>query len=146
MVEATVRDLLQSKGSEVAWIDPGASVADVLAQLAERSVGALVVSSNGVTLEGIVSERDVVRALAAADPAVFERTVATIMTKSVKTCGLEDPVSTLMARMTTGRFRHLPVIDDDELVGVISIGDVVKQRVGELEAEAEQLLEFIRAR
>ena len=146
MAEVNVRGLLATKGSEVAWIAPEATVSEVLDKLAEYGVGALVVSSDGAALQGIVSERDVVRALAAGGSAAFETDVASIMTRDVETCGLSDGVSMLMARMTAGRFRHLPVIDDARLVGIISIGDVVKHRVGELETEAKQLLEFIQAR
>ena len=146
MAEATVRDVLSAKGTDVAWVTPSASVADVTDALAYHGVGALVVSPDGRSIEGMVSERDVVRGLAHRGDAVLADQAQSIMTREVVTCALDDKLSMLMARMTEGRFRHLPVVVDDELAGIISIGDVVKQRLGELQAEAEQLLEFIQAR
>lgn len=146
MAEATVRDVLTAKGSAVASIDPSATITDALGALAEHGVGALVVSSDGRRLEGILSERDIVRSLAAAGPGTLDVAVDAIMTTEVESCGFDERMSVLMARMTAGRFRHLPVLEADELAGVISIGDVVKHRLGELEAEAQQLLDFIQAR
>ena len=146
MAEATVRDVLAVKGSEVAWVSPSATIAEVTDALAEHGVGALVVSPDGLATDGVVSERDVVRALARQGPGVLADEVQSIMTRDVVTCALDDKLSELMVRMTEGRFRHLPVIVDGDLAGVISIGDVVKQRVGELQTEADQLLEFIQAR
>ena len=146
MAEATVRDVLAVKGSEVAWLRPSATISEVTDALTDRGIGALVVSPDGIATHGVVSERDVVRALARRGPHVMGDEVQTIMTREVVTCSLDDTMGELMARMTEGRFRHLPVLVDGDLAGVISIGDVVKQRLGELQAEADQLLEFIHAR
>lgn len=136
--------ILTSKGSDVATIDQHASLADAVAQLRDRAVGALVVSDDGVHIDGIVSERDVVRALAAHGASALGRTVASCMSVKVVTCGRQDPVESLMAAMTESRFRHLPVVDAQaELQGIISIGDVVKARLGQLETENQALTEYI---
>lgn len=146
MVEATVGDILEAKGSEVHSIPADAAVSAAVAALDEGRVGALVVSRHGDDLVGIVSERDIVRGLSDSGAAVLDQPVAAIMTGSVETCVPGDTIADVMSRMTEGRFRHVPVIAEGALAGIISIGDVVKQRVDELELEARQLLEFIRAR
>jgi CBS domain-containing protein len=136
--------ILKSKGSDVATIGQQASLADAVAQLRDRGVGALVVSADGRHIDGIVSERDVVRALAAHGAGALGRTVASAMSAKVTTCGGSDSVETLMAQMTESRFRHLPVVDSDQvLVGIISIGDVVKARLNQLQSENEALTEYI---
>lgn len=146
MVEATVQDILRSKGSDVQRIGPDATLSEAVTALHDHRIGALVVSSDGSDLVGIMSERDIVRGLATSGRDVLDASVASVMTSTVETCVPEDSIAVVMARMTTGRFRHLPVVVDGELLGVVSIGDVVKHRVGELELEARQLLEFIQAR
>jgi CBS domain-containing protein len=136
--------ILKSKGSDVATIDQRASLTDAVAQLRDRGVGALVVSADGHHIDGIISERDVVRALAAHGGSALGRTVASAMSAKVTTCGGSDSVEQLMAQMTESRFRHLPVVDSDQvLVGIISIGDVVKARLGQLQSENEALTDYI---
>ncbi len=137
-----VRDILRTKGREVATIAPTATVTEALDRLAAAGVGALVVAAGEVP-EGIVSERDIVRRLARDGAAVLERPVSTIMTPDVVTCSPDDTVGELMARMTERRIRHLPVLDEGRLAGIVSIGDVVKVRVRELEEERHHLESYI---
>lgn len=138
-----VSGILASKGSIVATIAPTATVAEAADQLRTRGVGALVVSDDGRRIEGIVSERDVVRRLAERGELVLSDQVATVMTAEVRTCAPEDAAEDLMRLMTEHRIRHLPVSVDDILVGIVSIGDVVKWRVTELEDETRQLHDYI---
>lgn len=138
-----VRGILRSKGTEVATIDPDAMITDAIAALAEHGVGALVVSTDGTHVEGILSERDVVRALARDDTGALGSRVADVCTTTVKTAGLDDSVDELMSVMTSGRFRHLPVVVDGELAGIVSIGDVVKYRVAELEGLTRDLESYV---
>ena len=139
-----VDTILTSKGSDVATIDQHASLTDAVAQLRDRGIGALVVSHDGRHIDGIVSERDVVRALASHGASALGRTVASVMSTVVVTCRCGDSVEELMASMTESRFRHLPVVDDDAvLIGIISIGDVVKARLGQLQSENRALTEYI---
>jgi CBS domain-containing protein len=142
-----VQNILHAKGTEVATIRPDTSLADAAASLRDHGVGALVVSSDGRVIKGIVSERDVVRALAAHGSATLGHMVSSAMSTTVTTCHRTDTVDHLMAMMTERRIRHLPVVDDDGmLAGIISIGDVVKARVGQLETENDQLHDYIQAR
>jgi CBS domain-containing protein len=127
---------------DVITVSPDASVRELLGLLAEHNVGALVVSSDGKRLEGIVSERDIVRRLHESD-GLLEASVSSIMTVEVRTCEREQRVNDLMQVMTEHRIRHLPVIEDDEIVGIISIGDVVKSRMSELEFERDQLDSYV---
>lgn len=138
-----VQSILGSKGIEVATIGRNATLADVAAQLRDRGVGALVVSDDGEHIDGIVSERDVVRALAAHGAGALGRSVGSVMSTDVVTCVADDAVDALMASMTDRRIRHLPVVDGDRLSGIISIGDVVKARLGELEHERQALVDYI---
>ena len=138
-----VARILDDKGHEVVTADPGESVAGIAATMAERRIGAMPVSSPGGSLVGIVSERDVVAALAERGRDVLDRPVEEIMTRRVITCTRADHIDDLMARMTEGRMRHLPVLEDGALVGIVSIGDVVKARMGEIEAEAQALKDYI---
>jgi CBS domain-containing protein len=138
-----IGDVLQAKPShEVVTIGPDAGVRELVAALAEHNVGALIVSSDGTTLEGIVSERDVVRHLHT-DGTVINNTVAAIMTAVVETCDEETNVDDLMKIMTDRRIRHVPVVHDDKVIGVISIGDVVKHRIDQLEFERDQLDSYV---
>lgn len=137
-----IADVLRSKGSEVVVVAPTATVAELLGLLAERNVGALPVV-DAAELIGIVSERDVVRRLHDGGAAVLEARVADIMTTSVTTCAPEDDAAGLAAVMTKGRFRHLPVVVDGALVGIVSIGDLVKTRIDMLEQERAQLQSYI---
>ena len=136
--------ILDRKGRDVATITPESPVRAAVEQLGTANVGALVVSADGTTVVGIVSERDVVRRLAADGPALLDEPVSSIMQADVLTCTGADPVDDLMHRMTEHRIRHLPVVDDGRLVGIISIGDVVKTHVDALETEREQLVDYIR--
>lgn len=139
-----VEGILARKGREVATIAPGASLVEAVGLLRDHGVGALVVSSDGRRIDGILSERDVVRRLATDGADALEMTVARAMTRDVSTCCCEDSVEHLMRLMTELRFRHLPVIDDTgSLCGLVSIGDVVKYRLGELEAENHALFDYI---
>lgn len=123
-----------------------AEVREAVAVLDRLGIGALVVSDDGTTIDGIVSERDIVRVLVG-DPAdVLGRPVATIMSTTVHTCGPDDLVDTLMAVMTDRRIRHVPVVADGVLAGIVSIGDVVKTRITELERDRTELMEYITAR
>ncbi|MDH3678621.1 MAG: CBS domain-containing protein [Acidimicrobiia bacterium] len=139
-----VADLLKKKGREVATIEPTATIGSVCDLLRERGIGALVVSADGTTIDGIISERDIVRALGAgASDDLLERPCHDIMTAEVFTCSNGDRVQHLMSMMTEKRIRHLPVEDGGGLAGIISIGDVVKHRLSELEEETRLLEDYI---
>ena len=141
-----IGEVLQAKSSrEVVTISPDAGVRELISRLAEHNVGALIVSSDGTTLEGIVSERDVVRHLHH-DGTVINNTVAAIMTAVVETCEEDTPVEALMKTMTERRIRHVPVVRDGALIGIISIGDVVKHRIDQLEFERDQLDSYVHQR
>lgn len=135
--------LLQDKGSEVVTVAPDDMTVDVVALLAERRIGAVVVSVDGTAIDGVLSERDIVRALATEGSAALERPVAHWMTSTVVTCTPDSTVEQLMATMTDRRIRHVPVVIDGALGGVISIGDVVKDRISALEHETKVLHEYI---
>lgn len=138
-----ISDVLGAKSSQaVVTIAPEARVRDLIALLAEHNVGALIVSSDGERVDGIVSERDVVRRLHS-DGTVIDNTVGAIMTSVVATCDEDTPVNELMKVMTERRIRHVPVVRDDKLVGIISIGDVVKHRIDQLEFERDQLDNYV---
>lgn len=137
-----ISDVLRNKGAAVSTISPDATVRELLAGLAERNIGAMVVVGPDGVL-GIASERDVVRQLHAQGPDVLSRPVSQIMTATVATCTKLDTVDSLSALMTNNRVRHVPVLDGAELVGIVSIGDVVKTRMEELEAEQQQLHSYI---
>jgi CBS domain-containing protein len=140
-----VKDVLAHKGAAVATIAPGAPITEVIASLAQHHVGALVVSSDGRRIEGIVSERDVVRALHSRGAELLDTPVSEIMTANVLTCGPGDEIRSLARTMTDRRFRHLPVEIDGVLSGIVTIGDVVKGRLDELETEHDQLMGYISA-
>jgi len=137
-----VSDILRSKGSDVVTLNPSATVAEAVSRLAELSFGALVVSNDGSTVEGILSERDIVRSLGD-DSDTLGLAVSELMTTAVVTCSTTDNIADLMALMTTRRIRHLPVVTDGEMVGLVSIGDVVKARLAELEDERKHLEDYI---
>jgi CBS domain-containing protein len=141
-----VAKILARKGADVFTIEPDATVAVAVAELGERRVGALIVSSDGTTVAGIVSERDVVRRLAELGPAVLEQPVSSVMTADVVTCTPMATTEELMTVVTERRIRHVPVLDDERLTGLVSIGDVVAARVRELEEEAQLLHDYISAR
>jgi CBS domain-containing protein len=141
-----IAEILEAKGHDVATISPEATVATAVRQLARFSVGALVVSSDGQHIEGIISERDVVRHLNDDGVELSLSTVRSIMSTEVKTCSPDDEVELLMATMTDHRIRHIPVVEEGRLIGLVSIGDVVKSRIGELERDRKELVEYINAR
>jgi CBS domain-containing protein len=138
-----IREVLRSKGSAVFTISPDATVSELLDVLAQHNVGALVVSADGTTVAGIVSERDVVRRLQDRGTDILGDAVSSIMTSTVTTCSEQDTVEDLMREMTNRRIRHIPVMRDGALIGVISIGDMVKSRIGELEYERSNLIGYI---
>ena len=138
-----IAEVLNAKPqSGVVTITPDAGVRELIAKLAEYNVGALIVSSDGETVEGIVSERDVVRHLHH-DGTVVNNTVGAIMTEVVETCAPDSTVDELMEVMTRRRFRHVPVVENDRLVGIVSIGDVVKHKLSQLQFERDQLDSYV---
>ena len=141
-----VANLLATKGRDVATINQERSVHDAIAMLKERGIGALVVTGGTGPLTGMLSERDVVRAFAREGADALELRVAALMTTAVITCHESTSLNELMTTMTDKRIRHVPVVENGQLVGLVSIGDVVKARVGELEVERRDLLEYVNAR
>lgn len=140
----TVRHMLRSKPpGDILTIRPDASVAEATKVLSERRIGALIVSRDGQSLDGMLSERDIVRELGRRGDGCLRDPVSALMTAKVTTVGPEDSAVEAMTRMTEGRFRHLPVIEDGRMIGVISIGDVVKHRMEEVERENVALTEMI---
>jgi CBS domain-containing protein len=138
-----ISEVLQRKGNAVATVAPTATITEVLEALAQHSVGALVVSTDGKNVDGIISERDVVRTIAADGRDAVDRTAAEVMTREVVTCSKSATIEQLMTEMTERRFRHVPVTEDGQLVGIVSIGDVVNARVRNLETETRQLTNYI---
>jgi CBS domain-containing protein len=138
-----VSEVLRRKGASVVTIAPDRTVREMLALLAEHGIGAVVVTADGAQLDGVVSERDIVRALDAEGDGVLDGPVSAIMTAEIRTCGRDTAVEELMVVMTEQRIRHVPVIDDGRLAGIVSIGDVVKQRISEISDERDQLSAYI---
>ena len=138
-----ISDILRVKGDGVVTVSPEADVTQLLSVLAEHRIGAVIVSRDGARVEGIVSERDVVRALAARGAAVLTEPVATIQTSQVHSVTRDAALGDVERLMTERRFRHVPVIEDGTLHGVVSIGDVVKHRIDELESERSSLAGYI---
>lgn len=141
-----LRELLAAKGSAVEVVPPTAVLGEVVDRLAELRIGALVVTDANRRVVGIVSERDVVRLLGEQGTDALARKVADVMTSPVTTSSPEDDVVSLMSLMTEQRIRHVPVVADGELLGIVSIGDVVKTRVEQLERDRKELLEYVSAR
>lgn len=137
-----IADIIRHKGSDVATTTPDAPVSELVSQLAERRIGALVVL-DGDTVAGIVSERDVVRCLHEIGAAILDGTVGSLMTSAVHSCSLDDDIDTVAAAMTERRIRHMPVITDGSLAGIVSIGDVVSSRMRQLEQDRGQLEQYI---
>lgn len=138
-----ITDVLRRKGNLVVTISPDRTVRELLASLAEHRVGALVVSADGVSVDGIVSERDVVRRLASRGDSILDGPVSAIMSSPVHTCRPDDTTDGLMGFMTDHRIRHLPVLADGRMVGIVSIGDVVKFCLEDLQSERDQLTAYI---
>jgi CBS domain-containing protein len=140
----TVKTILSRKGTEVLTIEPTATLAAAVKMLAQRRIGALVVTGPGNRIVGIVSERDIVRVLDAHGTKVLDAPVAEVMTRKVVTCSLSETIAEIMERMTAGKFRHVPVVEQGRLAGIVSIGDVVKARLEDLEREQDALRDYIR--
>jgi CBS domain-containing protein len=140
----TVNDILSQKGSQVLTIEPTATLAAAVKMLAQRRIGALVVTGADCRIVGIISERDIVRVLDDKGPAVLDSPVAETMTRKVVTCAQGETIAEIMERMTGGKFRHVPVVEQGRLIGIVSIGDVVKARLSELEHEHDALRDYIR--
>jgi len=138
-----VETILRNKGSWVATIRPDATIADAVDMLNKERIGALIVSEDGGSVDGVLSERDIVIALGDSREELLARTVEEVMTRNVITCDPADTVGELMAEMTNRRIRHLPVVKDGRLHGIVSIGDLVKNRLDEVEFEASSLRTFI---
>ena len=138
-----VRAILKAKGGEVATVPPDTTIAAAVAVLTERMIGALVVTDENGALVGIVSERDVVRGLAEQGAAFLDCRIETCMASPVETCAPGDSDREILALMTDRRFRHLPVVEDGRLIGIVSIGDVVKSRIDGVMAEADALRDYI---
>jgi CBS domain-containing protein len=141
----TVKMILSHKGGDVFTIEPTATVKTAIEMLAARRVGALIVLGPDQRVIGIVSERDVVRALAEQGAAALNEPLAKVMTRKVEACSQAETVASLMERMTSGKFRHLPVIEQDRLLGIVSIGDAVKHRLMEMEKESAALRDYIQS-
>jgi CBS domain-containing protein len=136
-----VDGILRAKGATVVTISPDASIGDLVLGLRDQRIGAMVVSEDGRSVLGIISERDVVRGLAELGPGILQTPVAKLMTRDVVECAPRDSVKQVMAEMTRRRIRHLPVVADGVLCGIVSIGDVVKNRLDEMETETNVLRE-----
>ncbi|MCX2722301.1 CBS domain-containing protein [Roseibium salinum] len=139
----TVAAILSGKGHDTITVSSDALVSDVCETLAKHKIGAVLVCSEDKAIEGIVSERDIVRVIGTQGVSALKQPVLNVMTKNVKTCTEEDSINAVMSQMTEGRFRHLPVLKDGALSGVISIGDVVKFKIAQIELEAEQMRSYI---
>jgi CBS domain-containing protein len=138
-----VSDILAAKGPDVVVIEPTANLQTAAKLMASRKIGAIVILGAGRRIAGILSERDIVRAVSKSGASALDLPVGQAMTRDVLTCAEDDTCAEIMERMTTGKFRHLPVVRDSEMVGLISIGDVVKQRVEEIERESEAMRDYI---
>lgn len=141
-----VANVIKTKGSDIVTMRADATVRELLHVLAHHGIGAVVVSARGSTIAGIASERDVVRALNRTGKSLLDEPVSSIMTAEVVTCELQDHVDDVMAVMTEWRIRHVPVVDGGALAGIVSIGDMVKSRIAELEGERDDLVTYIGAR
>ena len=135
--------ILKQKGREVETVTPAATLMQVAEVLAKRRIGAVIVTDEARKVQGIISERDIIRVLAQSGPAALTGAVSAVMTRNVVSCGEGDTLAQLMTAMTTGRFRHLPVTKDGALVGIVSIGDVVKYHLSEVEMEANAMKDYI---
>ena len=139
----TVKAILSRKGSDVVTIEPGATLAVAAKLLAERKIGAVMVMGIDDRVAGILSERDIVRALNELGADMLSERVDRVMTRKVVTCTESETIASIMERMTAGKFRHVPVVDQGRLAGIVSIGDVVKYRLHEIETESQALREYI---
>ena len=140
-----VEQLLSGKGHDVISVQPHRTLAEAIRTLSERRIGAVVVMGADGALVGILSERDIIRALGELGPSALESAVSRSMTSKVVTCRPQTSVDELMEIMTTGRFRHVPVVENGRVTGIVSIGDVVKKRIQDVEQEAEDIKSYISA-
>jgi CBS domain-containing protein len=140
----TVRAILDTKGHQVESVQPGTKLSAAVKLLGQKKIGAVLVLNVAERIEGILSERDIVRALSERGAEVLDETISNVMTRKVVSCKQSDTVGAIMEMMTLGKFRHLPVVEDGKVVGLISIGDIVKWRVQEYEREQEALREYIK--
>ena len=140
-----VASILAQKGREVVTAPPDRSLQDVATILAERKIGAIVITDNSGRVLGMLSERDIVRVLAEQGASALMQPLAQVMTRKVFTCSPSETIGVIMERMTAGKFRHVPVIEQDQVVGVVSIGDVVKYRLQEMEHESAALRDYIQS-
>ena len=138
-----VNQILSIKGRNVVAIEPGRSLGEAARMLSERKIGALLVADGNRPVAGIISERDIVRAISTHGASCLEKPISSFMTAKVVTCTGQTSLNDIMEVMTEGKFRHFPVIEGGDVVGIISIGDVVKQRVAEIEAEAQAIKDYI---
>lgn len=138
-----VAAILKAKGRSVVTARPDATLEEISRTLGVRRIGAIVIVASSGQIEGIVSERDIIRVIGERGAPALSEPVARVMTRSVQTCDVADTLDELMSQMTTGRFRHLPVVEDGRLVGIVSIGDVVKHHIAEVEMEASALRGYI---
>ena len=139
----TVSIILGGKGREVVSIEPAASLAAAARLLTEKRIGAVLILGAERRISGIISERDIVRALATRGASALDEPVSRTMTRRVETCNERETVANIMERMTVGKFRHMPVVDQGRVVGMLSIGDIVKHRVQEMERESAAMREYI---
>jgi len=139
----TVSIILASKGREVVSVDPNATLSSAVALLAEKRIGALLVLGVDRRIVGILSERDIVRLLAERGAGALDAPVSLVMTRKVSTCTEGETIASIMERMTDGKFRHVPVVDQGRVVGIVSIGDVVKHRLQEMERDSAALRDYI---
>ena len=140
----TVKEILSRKGTDVVTAEPNATLSEAVKLLAARRIGAVVITGADRRIVGILSERDIVRTLAEKGAQALENSISEVMTRKVITCGAGETVPEIMERMTVGKFRHVPVVEQGRLTGIISIGDVVKSRVQQMEQESAALQEYIR--
>jgi len=139
----TVSAILSAKGREIVSVDPNATLAAAVKLLAEKRIGAVLVLGVDRRIAGILSERDIVRALAEGGAGALDRPVSQIMTRKVSTCTETETLASIMERMTEGKFRHVPVVEQGRLVGIVSIGDVVKYRLHEMERDSAAMRDYI---
>jgi CBS domain-containing protein len=139
-----VKHILSQKGADVLTLEPTATLGTAMETLAQRRIGALVITGADRRIVGIVSERDIVRVLVERGTGILQSPVSETMTRKVVTCGLNETIGEIMGRMTAGKFRHVPVVEQGKLIGIVSIGDIVKARLEELQQEHEALRDYIR--
>ncbi|QFU09151.1 inosine 5'-monophosphate dehydrogenase [Rhodobacteraceae bacterium THAF1] len=139
-----IERIIQDKGGDVITIAPGASVAEAAKLLSDNKIGAVIVCEQGQSPAGILSERDIVRQLSANGAACLDQTVSELMTTKLQSCAKDDTLDQVLTKMTDGRFRHMPVMEDGKMIALVSIGDVVKSRLGELAHERDALEGMVR--